>query len=289
MKIALFGTGLMGSGLAEHWLKTGHSVAAWNRTHDKARALEKLGARAFDDPAEALRGADAVHIILSDDAAVDALLDRLLDVIPKGMLVVDHTTTAPHGTAVRAERAETAGVEFLHVPLFMSPQGCREGTGLMLVSGPPQRVERALPHLQEMTGEVWNVGERPDRAAAFKLFGNAMIATIVAGLADIYTLARSVDIDPQDARELFAHFKATATIDIRGKKMAAGDFSPTFELTMARKDVRLMLETAQRDGNALHLLPAIASRMDALIEEGCGDRDIGVLARDAVRAKTAAR
>lgn len=282
MKIALFGTGRMGSGMAERWQKNGNSVAVWNRTHEKARALAQFGAKAYEDPKDAARGAEVVHIILSDDAAVDGLLDSILDTLPKGMLVVDHTTASPHGTAARAERADRAGIEFLHAPVFMSPQACRDGTGLMVVSGPKQRVEGALPHLQAMTGEVWNVGERADRAAAFKLFGNAMIATIVAGLSDIYTMAKSTQIDPEDARQLFSHFKATATFDIRGKKMAAGDFSPTFELTMARKDVRLMLETAQRRGNPLYLLPAIASRMDELIKEGCGDRDIGVLAKDAV-------
>jgi 3-hydroxyisobutyrate dehydrogenase len=281
MKIALFGAGRMGSGMAERWQKTGNSVAVWNRTHAKAKALEQFGAKAYDDPKDAALGADVVHLILSDDASVDALLDRILNTIPKGLLVVDHTTTSPHGAAARAERGDRAGIEFLHAPVFMSPQACRDGTGLMLVCGAKERVERALPHLKAMTGEVWNVGERPDRAAAFKLCGNAMIATIVAGLSDIYTIAKSVDVDPQDARELFSHFKATATIDIRGKKMASGDFSPTFELTMARKDVRLMLETAQRGGNPLHLLPAIASRMDELIKEGCGERDIGVLAKDA--------
>jgi 3-hydroxyisobutyrate dehydrogenase-like beta-hydroxyacid dehydrogenase len=166
----------------------------------------------------------------------------------------------------------------------MGPQACREGTGLMLVCGPKERIERAQPHLNAMTGELWNVGERADRAAAFKLCGNAMIATLVAGLSDIYTLAKSAGVEAEDARGLFSHFKAAGTIDLRGKKMAAGDFSPTFELTMARKDVRLMLETAEHAGNTLYLLPAIASRMDELIKEGCGDRDIGVLARDATPA-----
>ncbi|MGH7685043.1 MAG: NAD(P)-binding domain-containing protein, partial [Vulcanimicrobiaceae bacterium] len=75
MKVALFGAGRMGSGMAERWQKTGNSVSVWNRTHDKAKALEQFGAKAFDDPKVAARGVEAVHIILSDDAAVDALLD----------------------------------------------------------------------------------------------------------------------------------------------------------------------------------------------------------------------
>ena len=282
MKIALFGTGRLGSGMAERWLKGGNTVCVWNRTAGKARALEPFGAKAFEDPLAALEGAEIVHIILSDDAAVDGLLDRIVERIPRGTLVIDHTTTSPAGAAARSARGDKAGIEFLHAPVFMSPQAVREGTGLMLVCGPAERVKKAGDHLKKMTGEVWNVGEDPRHAAAFKLFGNAMIVTIVSGLSDVYAMARSVGVDPRDAHSLFSHFKASNSIDIRGKKMAAGDFAPSFELTMARKDVRLMNEMADRGDIELHILPAIAERIDELIAKGLGDRDLGVMAIDAV-------
>lgn len=282
MKIALFGTGRLGSGMAERWLKSGNTVHVWNRTADKARALESFGAKAFEDPLAALDGAEIVHVILSDDAAVDGLLDRIIERIPKGTLVIDHTTTSPAGAAERSARGDKAGIEFLHAPVFMSPQAVREGTGLMLVCGPAARVKKAEDHLKEMTGDVWNVGEDPRHAAAFKLFGNAMIVTIIGGLSDVYGMARSVGVDPRDAQSLFAHFKASNSIDIRGKKMAAGDFTPSFELTMARKDVRLMNEMADRGDIEMHVLPAIAERIDELIATGFGDRDLGVMAVDAV-------
>ncbi len=282
MKIALFGTGRLGSGMAERWLKSGNTVRVWNRTAEKARALETFGAKAFEDPIAALDGAEIVHIILSDDAAVDGLIDRILQRIPKGTLVIDHTTTSPAGAAERSLRGDAAGIEFLHAPVFMSPQAVREGAGLMLVCGPAARVKKAEDHLKKMTGEVWNVGEDPRHAAAFKLFGNAMIVTIVAGLSDVYAMADSVGVDPRNAHTLFSHFKASNSIDIRGKKMAAGDFTPSFELTMARKDVRLMNEMAERSDVELHVLPAIAERIDELIARGLGDRDLGVMAISAV-------
>jgi 3-hydroxyisobutyrate dehydrogenase-like beta-hydroxyacid dehydrogenase len=63
--------------------------------------------------------------------------------------------------------------------------------------------------------------------------------------------------------------------------MAERDFAPSFELSMARKDVRLMLETA--GPQPLAALPAIGARMDELIAQGYGDRDFGVLAVEAVQ------
>jgi 3-hydroxyisobutyrate dehydrogenase len=282
-KIAWFGAGMMGSGFVEALRRRGDEVSVWNRTFEKAKALERFGAVAVADPRVALEGAERVHVILSDDAAVDALLAQIADAIPKRAPVIDHTTVAPQPTASRFEWCAERGIEFLHAPVFMGPQSCREGTGLMMCSGPRARFERVEGELKKMTGELWYVGERVDKAAALKLFGNSMLLTIVAGLADGYRMMRAVEIGPPEAYELFAHFKPGGAIELRGKKMAAGEFAPpSFELTMARKDARLMLETAERGGLPLHLMPAIAAWMDEAIAAGHGQEDMGALAADAV-------
>jgi len=186
---------MMGSGFVEALLRRGERVAVWNRTPEKTRLLEALGATGFADPSEAARGADRIHIMLSDDAAVDALLDRIASAI-----VIDHTTVAPRPTAARFERCERESIAFLHAPVFMSPQMTREGKGIMLCSGPAERFERARSFLAAMTADLWYVGERTDKAAALKLFGNQMIFFITAGLADGFALTRSVDLPPRHDR-----------------------------------------------------------------------------------------
>ena len=70
-------------------------------------------------------------------------------------------------------------------------------------------------------------------------------------------------------------------IKSRGEKMARGDFSATFELTMARKDMRLMLEAA--GSNPTIVLSEIADRMDAAIARGHGREDLGAIAAEIVR------
>ena len=73
--------------------------------------------------------------------------------------------------------------------------------------------------------------------------------------------------------------------------MARGDFTPTFELTMARKDVRLVLETAAAGlpDAPLAILPAIAARMDAVIAQGRGGDDLGVIVADVLAATPAGK
>jgi 3-hydroxyisobutyrate dehydrogenase-like beta-hydroxyacid dehydrogenase len=279
--VAFLGTGLMGSAMIEAALRRGDTVHAWNRTLDRARPLERLGAHVARTPAEAVAGVERVHVFVSDDAAVDAVLEAMRPGLPRDALVVDHTTVSPAGTVSRFATCGRNGVRFLHAPVFMGPQHCREAQGLMLCAGPRALFEHARPALQAMTGKLWYVGERPDLAAAYKLFGNAMILTITGGLSDVYQMAARLGIPPTEAHGVFSHFRPAATIDLRGKNMAEGNFAPSFELIMARKDVRLMIEAAAPA--QLTLLPALARRMDEVIAAGHAHEDAGVIALEAVR------
>jgi 3-hydroxyisobutyrate dehydrogenase len=277
--IAFLGTGLMGAALAEAAAKRGDSVRAWNRTLAKARALEAFGVHVAASVRDAVAGAERVHVILAEDAAVDAVLDAAGDAL-RSALVIDHSTTSPAGTAARARRLEARGIAFLHAPVFMTPKMCREASGTMLAAGPKALFDRAEAALRAMTGRLEYLGERADLAAANKLFGNAMILSVCAGLADVYAMAAGLGIAAVDAHALFGKFSPLGALMYRGALMAQGDYTPTFELTMARKDAGLMIDVAE--GRALGVLPGIAARMDALIERGFGSDDVGVLAVDAV-------
>ena len=275
-RIALLGTGLLGSGVARRLLKQGHSVTVWNRTASKARALASDGATVAASAAAAVDGAERVHIIVSEDAVVDPLLDEIAPALTRGAIVIDHSTTLPAATAARAERMTARGVRFLHAPVFMSPQMAEDGKGVVIISGPQADYDEARAALDAMTGDAWYVGERPDLAAAYKLFGNLMLFAVNGGLADIFTIARANGIDPLQTLEVFNHFQLMSGIPIRGQRMATGNTTPaSFELSMARKDVRLM--TAAARGGPLLVLPAVARRMDEAIAAGHGNEDLAVL------------
>ena len=172
MKIAFLGTGLMGSGFVRRLLAQGHTVHVWNRSPASAMALEANGAKAFAASADAVAGVERVHLSLADDASVDAVLEPLADFIPASCWIIDHTTTTPSATGKRALRWAEMGRVYLHAPVFMGPVNAAEGTGVMLVSGDPEQCARVLPELERMTGKVFQLGSQPERAAAFKLFGN---------------------------------------------------------------------------------------------------------------------
>ena len=280
MKIAFLGTGLMGSGFVRHLLANGDEVQVWNRSPAKARALEAHGARAFDDPAQAIAGADRIHLSLADDASVDAVLEPIAAAIPQATWIVDHTTTAVTPTAERAARWDARGRVFVHAPVFMAPANAHEGSGIMLVSGEQARHDALLPSLQKMTGNVVYLGAAPERAAAFKLFGNLALLGMLGVLGDVNRLAHAVGIPTGEAFSLFKHFNPDQFLPARAAKIASGDFAtPSFELSMARKDVRLMIEEAARGGIDLGVMPGVAAMFDAAIARGEGGLDASAVAR----------
>jgi 3-hydroxyisobutyrate dehydrogenase len=276
--IAWLGTGLLGANFVRKMLERGETVHVWNRSPDKAQALQADGAVAFDDAATAVRGASEIHLTLSDDAAVDSVLDPLTDIILPNAVIADHTTTAPTPTGERVRRWTQRGRIYVHAPVFMGPKNARDATGLMLLSGDPQIRARVKPLLAPLTGKILELGDDPTRAASFKLFGNMMLLIITGGLADVYKLGRSLGIDPKEAFELFSEFNPGNAVPMRGKMMAEGTFTPpSFELTMARKDLRLMVDEAARHGEKLDVVPAVGVLYDRYIAAGFGSEDAAVV------------
>ena len=141
----------------------------------------------------------------------------------------------------------------------MGPQNALESTGIMLASGDRARFDALEPALAKMTGKLVYLGAQPERAAGFKLLGNLFLMFMTTGLADMLSLAKALDVPPTEAATLFSMFNPGQTVGARVQRMLDADFAhPSWELSMARKDARLMLEEAARAEVPLAVLPAIA-------------------------------
>ncbi|MDE3215266.1 MAG: NAD(P)-dependent oxidoreductase, partial [Gemmatimonadota bacterium] len=277
--IAWLGTGLLGSGFVRALRQRGETVHVWNRSSDKARALEADGAIAFDDPADAVRGVPRVHVCLSDDAAVDDVLALARPGLASDVVLVDHTTTSPARTAERVARWTALGIAFQHAPVFMGPQNALDATGFMLASGHRGLYSRLEPELSKMTGRLVYLGPEVPRAAGMKLLGNLFLEAMIGGLTDVLTLARALGIPPDEAAKLFDWFNPGAQAPARVARMLEGDFEhASWNLSMARKDARLMMEAAQAGGRDLTVIPAVAALMDRWLQAGHGNEDWTVIA-----------
>lgn len=262
----------------ESLLAKGHQVVAWNRTAAKLSALVEKGAVAAASPAQAVEGVDRVHVVLAEDAAVDAVIEAARPGLAAGTWILDHSTNAPAGVAARHTRLRAAGLRYVHAPVFMSPRDARGATGLMLLAATAEEAAELLPLLAPLTGKVWHVGERPDLAAVYKLCGNGMLVSLVGTMGDLFAVADAQGVPPAGVLALFEEFRAGAALPFMGRRvLSAPTAAPSFELTMARKDVRLMVEAAGGP-EGLVVLPALAAGMDAALATGPGDRDFAVFA-----------
>lgn len=277
MTIAVLGTGLLGSGMVENLLAKGERVVVWNRTASKLAPLVEKGAVAAASPAEAVRGAARVHLILTADDAVDATIAALRPGLADGVYVVDHSTNLPARVAERAPRLRAEGVRYVHAPVFMSPQNARDASGIMLLAASAADAEALTPALARMTGKVWHVGERPDLAAVHKLVGNGALIALAGAMGDLLAVGAAQGLSSAEVLALFDVFRPAP--GYIGQRVAnAGTQPASFELQMARKDVRLMIETAGGP-ERLTVLPAVAAAMDDALAKGLADQDFAIFAR----------
>lgn len=275
--VALLGSGLLGTGFVENLLAKGNTVRIWNRTASKLEALAAQGAIIAASPADAVSGADRVHLVLSEDSAVDSVLAAAQSGIGAGVPVFDHSTNRPDRVAERYARLRADGVHYVHCPVFMAPSNARAATGIMLFAGPAAEAETYAPLLSTMTGKVWFCGEQPERAAVYKLLGNAMIIALTGMMGDVLAIGAEAGMDPAMVNELFTHFNPGNMLPVVGQRIVrseAGDAS--FTLEMARKDIRLMIESAGE--RPLTVLPGVAAAMDEAIGDGKGLKDFAVFA-----------
>ena len=282
--VAWLGTGLLGSGFVRALLKRGEEVHVWNRSKGKAQALEADGAKAFADPAEAVRDATRVHLCLSDDSAVDDVLELARPGFADGVIVVDHTTTSPAGTAARVKRWTERDVAFQDAPVFMGPPNALEATGFMLASGDRALFDRLEPELVKMTGKLLYFGPVPERAAGMKLLGNLSLVSMLAGISDVLALAKALDIPSKEVVALFETFNPGAQLPARMQRVLKADYDhPSWNLAMARKDARLMIEAADQGGVTLRVIPAAAAEMDRWLEAGHAADDWTIIASSVIK------
>ncbi|MFD7493866.1 NAD(P)-dependent oxidoreductase [Streptomyces sp. NPDC059832] len=273
--VAVLGTGIMGSGMARSLLRAGLVVRAWNRTRSKADPLAADGATVTETAQEAVRGADVVLTMLNDGPSVAAALAAASGGLHAGQVLLQSTTVGPDATADLAQRAADLGPVYLDAPVSGTRQPAEQGALTVLVAGPSAvraTVEPVLDAIGQRT--VW-VGEVPGAASRLKLVVNTWVITMVNSIAECLNLAEGLGIDPQ----IFLDVMKGGPLDsayLQGKSAAvlSGDLTPSFALSTALKDTRLILDAAQPSGVRLDLVAASADRFLRAEAAGHGGEDM---------------
>lgn len=253
MKVAVVGTGRMGSAMARSLARGGMDLVLHNRTPDRARALaDELGATVAATPAAAVAAADVGITMLADEDAVEetwAGPDGLLSGARRGAVLVDMSTVPPAVIRHFADRAAAAGVGILDAPVSGSVPLAETGKLTVMVGGSADDLERTRPVLEELATSIHHIGPLGS-GAALKLAVNTLIFGLNQSVSEALVLAERAGIPRETAYDVFAAgaagapyvgYKRAAFLDPDGTPVA-------FALDLAEKDLRLILELADQLG-----------------------------------------
>ena len=277
----------MGSRMARNLATSGHTVAVYNRSKEKAEALQADGARVAASPADACAGAEVVFTMLADDAATEEAVfgkDGIAGALAKGAI---HVASSTIGTAlVRRLTAEHAqrGQGYVSSPVFGLPPAAADRKLIMVVAGPPEQVERCLPLFEVVGRKTFVIGTEPWHANLVKLCGNFTILGMVEALGEAGAAMRKSGVEPARYLDVMNELFASPMYKNYGNKILADEYDPAaFPLRLGLKDARLMLKAADETMTPMPLAAMIHSHILSAMVLGQGDLDWSSFARIAAR------
>ena len=179
-RVAVLGTGIMGAPMARNLLKAGFQVRVWNRTHGKARVLATEGADVAETPADVVREAAFVITMLTDTAAVLAVMGQAAESVPDGAVWLQ--TSMDTDVECVAGLAEGHGITFVNCPVLGTRETAKQARLVVLASGPGEALDRALPIFDAIGSKTVRLEPEAGRARRMKLVANAWTVALVETL-----------------------------------------------------------------------------------------------------------
>jgi 3-hydroxyisobutyrate dehydrogenase len=276
IRVAVLGTGIMGSAMTRNLVGAGLPVAVWDRAVQVRERLAQDGARAVSSAPEAVRDADVVITMLPTPAAVESVMfgDHVVTAFRPGAVWAQMGTIGVEATEQAAVRLGEVrpDVLFVDAPVSGSKGPAEQGQLLILASG-PDAAKQPLSEPFAAIGRkaIW-LGAA-GQGSRLKLVVNAYMSTLIEGVAEAVELARRLGTDVAALDLAIEGGPLDAPIaGAKLHKIAIGDYSPEFPLEWALKDVDLALTAAGATG--LPLLSALSHQWHAAVDAGHGRDDV---------------
>ena len=279
-RIGFIGLGVMGRPMATNLVRAGVGLVVHSRSPAPVDELVAAGATRADTPSEVAAVADVVVTMLPDTPDIERVLfaDRgLLDGVRAGALVIDMSTIDPSAARGFARRLAERDVAILDAPVSGGERGAIDGTLSIMVGGPDDAFERALPILRVLGENVTHVGGAGAGQIA-KACNQLIVGATIQAVGEALVLAAKAGVDPAGVREaLLGGFAGSKILEVHGRRMLEGDFTPGFRAALHRKDARIVTGTADEFGSPLPSFTVVAAALEALVDAGRGDLDHAAL------------
>jgi 3-hydroxyisobutyrate dehydrogenase len=281
--LAFIGLGVMGYPMAGHLSQAGHDVAVYNRSRAKAeRWVATHGGRVATTPADAARGAAIVFSCVGDDPDLREVTlgpNGAFQAMSREGVYVDHTTSSASLARELAAAASERGFFFLDAPVSGGQSGAENGTLTVMVGGDARAFERARGAIAHFARAVTHMGAS-GAGQLTKMVNQICAAGVVEGLAEGINFGLRAGLDMKLVLDVISKGAAASwQMENRGTTMIADQYDFGFAVDWMRKDLRICLEEARRNGAALPATRMIDEFYAEVQKMGGGRWDISSLLR----------
>lgn len=274
LKLGYIGLGIMGAPMAANLIDAGYPMAVWNRTPRKCEALREQGAEVAGSPADvAVRGASIIFINVTDTPDVERVLfgeDGISSSAKPGTIIVDHSTISPDATRDFAVKLAEQGIALVDAPVSGGDSGAIAGTLSIMVGGDDAPVAKVMPMLNVVGKSVVHLGG-PGLGQACKACNQIAVVNALLGVCEALALAKKTGLDMGKMIEVVSGGAGGSwQLANLGPKIASGDHDPGFMIDLVRKDLAIVLDTAERAGLPLAGTALTADYFQHVAEAGGG-------------------
>jgi 2-hydroxy-3-oxopropionate reductase len=283
-RIGYIGLGLMGKPIATNLLKAGFELTVHNRSREAVQELVALGASEADSPGQVAVASEVVITNLPDSSDVENVVlgrEGILEEVSEGAIFIDNSTIKPETARDIAQALASKGVSALDAPVSGGDVGAKAGTLAIMVGGPREAFDQALPVFEAIGKAITYVGESGAGQVA-KACNQVMVAAQMVAMGELLMLAQKAGVSPARVVDAIQGGAAQCwALDMKPQRLFEGERGPGFKAYMMHKDLGIVLDTARSYGMPL---PATANHMqlyEAMLQLGMRDLDnsavVGVL------------
>jgi 2-hydroxy-3-oxopropionate reductase len=284
MKIAFIGTGLMGFPMAKNLLEKNLELNVFSRTIEKAKPLEKFGAKISNSLSEAIKGVDVVITMLTDDDAVEKVLSDkdFQKNLKKESTVVDMSSIKPKIAIKYGNLLKDKDVNFLDAPVSGGTIGAEQATLAIMVGG-DQKIFDQVKDILKVMGNPTLVGPIGSGQVS-KLANQIIVGVTIGAVAEAITLCEKAGVDGNKfIKALSGGFADGKILQNHGKRMIDKDFSPKGKVSTHLKDMNNILECAGDFNTKLPISNLIKEMFKSLVENGNDNDDHSALYKEIER------
>ena len=278
--IGFIGLGLMGKPMCRNLLNAGARLVVTSRSEAPRNEMHEAGATAVYTPAEVASLADIVIIMVADTIAVESVLtgqNGVFTASRPGTLIIDMGTTLMPATRSFAASAANKGYLYVDAPVSGGTIGAEAGNLTIMAGGSDEAFDKAMPVLQTLGDRITHVGPIGSGQVA-KAANQVIVGLNIGAVAEAFALAKAAGVDPGKVREaLKGGFADSRILEVHGKRMVSGDFTPGAKSTIQRKDMDQAIKLASELDLDMPATSLSRQLYDKLIESGGADLDHAAL------------